>query len=162
VSRPRQRACLEAGLKLDLNWLIRQRIVIPGFKFERARTISWTNSYDGEEIAAGEITFDLENADQGWLCVRIGSLDQKVLLVGRQRHFGGRQWYFVCPYMNRRASVLWMPPGGRCFACRQRWGRQVGYASQFLDRDSRAHRGKSKISSRLCRIGGLDPDDWDL
>jgi hypothetical protein len=162
VPRPRQRACLEAGLKLDLNWLIRQRIVIPGFRFERARTISWTNSYDGEQIAIGEITFNLEETDRGWLCVRIGSLDQKVLLVARPRHFGGRQWYFVCPYMNRRVSVLWMPPGGMCFASRQRWGRQVGYASQFLDRDGRAHRGMAKINSRLCAIGGFDPDEWDL
>jgi hypothetical protein len=162
MPRPRQRACLEAGLKIDLNWLIRQRIVIPGFKFERARTISWTNSYDGKEIAVGEITFDLEQTDQGWLCFRIGSLDQKIQLVSRPRHFGGRQWYFVCPYMNRGASVLWMPPGGRYFACRQGWGGQVGYASQFLGRDDRAHRGKSKISSRLCSIGGFDPDEWDF
>jgi hypothetical protein len=31
-----------------------------------------------------------------------------------------------------------------------------------LDRDSRAHAGQSKINSRLCSIGGLDPDDWDF
>ena len=23
------------------------------------------------------------------------------------------------------ATVLWMPPGAHCFACRERWGRQV-------------------------------------
>jgi hypothetical protein len=42
--------------------------------------------------------------------------------VSRACHFGGRQWYFVCPYTKRRVSVLWMPPGARYFACRQRWG----------------------------------------
>jgi hypothetical protein len=42
------------------------------------------------------------------------------------------------------------------------WGRQVAYASQFLDRDSRAHHGKSKLNTRLCAIGGLDPEDWDF
>lgn len=64
--------------------------------------------------------------------------------------------------MNRRAMVLWMPPGAHSFACRQRWGRQVAYNSQFLDRDNRAHRGKAKINSRLCSIGGFDADEWDF
>jgi hypothetical protein len=41
-------------------------------------------------------------------------------------------------------------------------GRQVAYNSQFLDRDNRAHQGKARISSRLCFIGGLDPDEWDF
>ena len=38
----------------------------------------------------------------------------------------------------------------------------MAYASQFLGRDDRAHRGKEKIKSRLCSIGGFDPDEWDL
>jgi hypothetical protein len=72
------------------------------------------------------------------------------------------QWYFICPDMNRRASILWMPQGASTFTCRQRWGRRVAYASQFLDRDNRAHRGKARINARLCRIGGFDPDKWDF
>ena len=31
-----------------------------------------------------------------------------------------------------------------------------------MDRDSRAHHGQSKINSRLCSLGDLDPDEWDL
>lgn len=62
--------------------------------------------------------------------------------------------------MNRRASVLWKPPGATRFCSRQAWGRQVAYASQFLDRDNLAHRGQAKIKSRL--IADLDPDEWDL
>src|SRR5262245_38135032 len=64
--------------------------------------------------------------------------------------------------VNQRASVLWMPPGARSFRCRQGWGRSVAYQSQFFDRDNRAHRGQAKIKARLCRIGGFDPDEWDL
>jgi len=162
MPRHRHRACLEAGLKLDLNWLIRQRLVVPGFKFERPRIISWSNSYTGQEIAVAEITFDLQGTEVGWLRIKLGSLDQHIMLTARDCHFGGRQWYFACPYLNRRASVLWMPPGARSFACRQRWRRQVAYSSQFLDRDNRAHRGKAKINSRLCSIGGLDSDEWEF
>jgi hypothetical protein len=36
----------------------------------------------------------------------------------------------------------------------------VAYASQFLDADNRAHRGKAKIKSRL--IADLDPEEWEL
>ena len=39
-------------------------------------------------------------------------------------------------------------------------GRRVAYASQFLDADHRAHRGKAKIKARL--IGDCDPDEWEL
>jgi hypothetical protein len=31
-----------------------------------------------------------------------------------------------------------------------------------MDRDSRAHYGKSKIKSQLCSIGKFDPDAWEL
>jgi hypothetical protein len=64
--------------------------------------------------------------------------------------------------MHRRAMLLWMPPGAHSFACRQRWARQVAYASQFHGRDDRAHHGQAKIKSRLCSIGHFDPDEWDL
>ena len=26
------------------------------------------------------------------------------------QNFGGRQWFFMCPYLGRRWMVLWMPP----------------------------------------------------
>ncbi len=159
MPRPRQRACLQSGLRLNLNRLIRGGIVEPGAYSERE--VSWTNSYAGE-IASGFITADMSRPDEGWFRIQIGQLDQRINLASQPRHFGGRQWYFICPSTNRRVSVLWKPPGAREFACRQRWGRQVAYASQFLGRYDRAQRGKEKINSRLCSIGGFDPDEWDL
>jgi hypothetical protein len=160
MPRPCQRVRLENGLKLDLNRLARRGFIDPGGY--KCSGIRWTNNYTGEPIASGFITADMSGQDEGWFRIQIGSLDQRIILVARPRHFGGRQWYFICPCTNRRVSVLWKPPGARYFACRQKWGRQVAYNSQFLDRDNRAHRGKAKINSRLCSIGGLDPDDWDF
>jgi hypothetical protein len=104
----------------------------------------------------------MSGSEEGWLRIQIGRLDQWITLIARPRHFGGWQWFFMCPYLGRRCMVLWMPPGAISFACRQRWGRQVAYASQFGDRISRAHHGKSKIHARLCRIGGFDPDEWEF
>jgi hypothetical protein len=158
MSRSRQRACLESGLKLDLNALRRQALVRPGAKC--GVVIRWTNTYTGEEITHGVITSNMEGKYEGWLRIKLGRLDQTITLVPKSRHFGGCQWYFVCPLMNRYASVLWMPPGATRFYSRQAWGRRVAYASQFLDPNNRAHRGKAKIKSRL--IADLDPDEWDL
>jgi hypothetical protein len=46
----------------------------------------------------------------------------------RRWHFGGRQWYFMCPVRNRPASVLWKPSGDTILqppnlgtTCRIRW-----------------------------------------
>jgi hypothetical protein len=147
-------------LKLDLNRLMRRGSVRHG-----ARTgpylIQWTNNYTGEVVGSGEITANLCGREEGWFRFEADGLDQRIILVSRPRHFGGVQWYFMCPVMNRRASVLWMPPGARRFCSRQAWGRRVvAYRSQFLGADDRAHAGQAKIKSRL--IGDCDPDEWDL
>jgi hypothetical protein len=31
-----------------------------------------------------------------------------------------------------------------------------------MDRIARGHRGEAKIKSRLCSVGGFDPEEWDL
>jgi hypothetical protein len=160
MPRPRQRVLLESGLKLDLNKLRRLGLVRPGEKGPGFALIRWSSTYTGEETASGFITSDLSGECEGWLRIQIGDLHQTITLVPRPRHFGGYQWYFVCPVMNRYASVLWLPPRATRFCSRQAWGKQVAYASQFADPDNRAHRGQAKIKARL--IGDLDPDEWDL
>ena len=161
MPRPRQRACLESGLKLDINRLARRGFIKPGAA-TGAVGIRWTNNYSGEEIASGTIVADMSGCRVGKLRIQIGRLDQQINLVARPRYFGGRQWFFVCPHLNRLATVLWMPPGANYFASRQRWGRQVAYASQFMTSTDRAHRGKAKINSKLCGIGGFKPEEWDF
>lgn len=162
MPRPGYRARLDNGLKLDINRLARRGFIRPDAATGPVG-ITWNSDYWGK-LATGTITADMsgENGSHGWFRIQIGSLDQRIHLVARPRHFGGRQWFFICPYLNRRCMVLWMPPGARDFGCRQRWGRQVAYNSQFLDRDNLAHRGQARIKSRLCSIGGFDPDEWDF
>ena len=159
MPRPRQRACLESGLKLDLNKLMRQRVLQLGRR-GGPYYFRWTNSYTGEEVATALISANM-GPQVGWLRIQLGSLDQSVDLVSQPRHFGGRQWYFECPVTYRRCTALWRPPGARRFSSRQAWGtRRIAYASQFLDPDNRAHRGKAKIKARL--IADLEPDEWEL
>ena len=146
MPRPLQRVRLESGLKLDLNSLARQGIINPG-AITGPVGIAWTNG--GQEIASGYITADLSDEHGGWLRIRLGRLDQSIYLVARPRHFGGRQWFFMCPHLHSRATVLWMPLGAHSFAYRERWGKQVVYASQFKDRIARGHRDAATIKSRL-------------
>jgi hypothetical protein len=157
MPRPRQRVCLEAGLKLDLNRLMRQGCIAPGAY--SAWCSVWTSSYTDEEIASADFKAHMDQ-HEGRLRMNTDGAEQTIFLAPRPRNFGGHQWYFVCPVMNRCCSVLWMPPGATHFRCRQGWGRAVAYASQFLDPDNRAHRGKAKIKARL--IADLDPDEWEL
>jgi hypothetical protein len=158
MPRPRYRACLQDGLKLDLNLLARKGFVKFGANIG-ARGISWSNS-DRGEIASGVISADMTDPSHAWFRIAIGGVVQQITLVSRPRHFGGLQFVFVCPATGRLATVLWRPPGASKFCSRQAWGSQVAYRSQFLDRDNRAHAGKERIKARL--IGDLDPDEWEL
>ena len=158
VPRSRQRVCLEAGLKLDLNELMRKGCVVPGAY--SAFRMRWINNYTGAETASADFTAHMMERLEGTLRIQMYDEEQTIFLVPRPRRFGGYQWYFICPVMNCDCSVLWMPPGATRFCGRRAWGRRVAYVSQFLDPDNRAHRGKAKIKSRL--IADLDPDEWDL
>ena len=137
---------------------MRERCIVPG-AISSWQSV-WTSSYTGEEVASALLTAHMSHHE--WrLSVHMDETEQTIFLTPRQRHFGGQQWYFVCPAMNRCASVLWMPPGASRFCSRQAWEtQQVAYASQFLAPDNRAHRGKSKIKSHL--VGDCDPDEWEL
>lgn len=159
MPRSRQRVCLQDGLKLNLNRLVRDGIVRPSIK-TGPYLLQWTTS-SGELIASGEVTAHVCDLENGWVRFRAGSIDQRIILRSCPRYFGGRQWYFICPISKRRASVLWKPPGARQFCSRHGWGRRkVAYRSQFLTVYDRGHAGNAKIKARL--IGDLDPDDWEL
>jgi hypothetical protein len=94
MPRPRQRVCLQDGLKLDLNRLASKRIIQRG-ALTLGCGISWTNSYWGE-VASARISADMSGRSEGWLRVQLGSLDQRIVLVGAQT-------------LRRPAVVLSMP-----------------------------------------------------
>src|ERR1035437_6237518 len=121
MPRSRERVCLEAGLKLDINRLLRDGTMPPAMGGEKA----------------------------GSLRVRYPDFEQEIQFVSRARHFGGRQFYFQCPATGRLCSVLWKPPGATRFACRQAWRGQVAYQSQFMEKTARCHLAKENIRQRL-------------
>jgi hypothetical protein len=160
MGRSGWRVILENGFKLDINRYAKRGYVRPG-SVSGPIGISWSNSYWGH-LRSAVLRVDMSGPIEGSFRILLGELDQRIMLRRRSRHFGGGQWYFICPVTNRCASVLWKPPGAHRFCSRQTWGRQVAYHSQFLSPTDRAWHGKSKINRRLCEAGDLEPEDWDF
>ena len=76
MPRPRYRACLEDGLKLDLNHLARKGIIKFGANIG-AQGISWTNSHR-REITNGVIAADMTDPSHGWFRIAIGRFTQQI------------------------------------------------------------------------------------
>jgi hypothetical protein len=107
------------------------------------------------------ITAVLKLSDYGGLLdLSFQGRQQSFSLVSEPRHFGGLQWYVICPRTAWRVRVLYRPLGATFFASRHHWGRRAAYASQFLDPIGRAWRTKAKVKAAL--LGDEDPDEWDL
>jgi hypothetical protein len=135
MPRSRERVCLEAGLRLDINKLRRTGVMPRGLNGEKAGILG---------VRYPDIGFE-----------------QEIHFTSRPRHFGGRQFFFQCPATGRRCYVLWKPPGATRFCSRQAWGGRVAYQSQFTDSTDRAHLAKAKIRARLCDVGGWrEPEGW--
>jgi len=124
--------------------------------------IRWTYTYTGEEGTSGFLTASMENPSAGWIRIQLVNLDQTIYLQSRPRHFGGRQWYFICLGTNARVSVLWMPPGSPRFYSRHKWDGRVAYGSQFQTKFDRAVTAAQRIRTRLAGpewapLDGSDP-----
>ena len=154
MPRPRKRACLEQGLKLNINHLLRE-----GAPFT-PRYLLWPESSIRKDAVHGLMTSSFNGSETGSIGLQLGDLDQTITVRGEPRPFGGCQWYFLCPFTSQRCSVLWMPLGAKQFGSRQAWRGQVAYASQFESPPDRAHRGKAKIKAFL--IADEDPNAWEL
>jgi hypothetical protein len=151
MPRDRQRLTLESGPKLDLAKLIPSGSGKPG------RHIQCVLTYGSGET----ITALLKLSEYGGLLdLSSQGRQQSFSLVSEPRHFGGLQWYAICPRTGRRVRVLYRPLGATFFASRYAWGRRAAYASQFLDPIGRAWRTKAKVKAAL--LGDADPDEWDV
>jgi hypothetical protein len=144
-------------LKLDLNALLRDGHVKRGQS--RCGTISWNRCGERDPEGSFEVGLPHEAGAPGWFALKVGSLDQRIQLHAAERHFGGEQFYFICPLTGRRVSVLWLPPGARCFASRQAWGRQVAYGSQFEAPHDRALSAAQDIRYELGGQNFVPLDD---
>jgi hypothetical protein len=156
MARPRKRVCLQDGLRLDLNQLIRDRTVVSGEVTPRT-IIYWQVAGSRELVGLAAVSADL--TDRAFARVRIlmRGLDQTIDLIPQPRSFGGHQFYFRCPVLASPVSVLWKPPGATRFCGRQARGK--AYRTQFVGPKERARIGKQRTRSRM---GSDDKDsNWN-
>lgn len=159
MGRPRQRVRLEDGLKLDVNKLLRDACW-PRERETRLVGSEWTSSWHGL-LARALITIQRDEENRGSLKILLaGKFEQRLDLIAEPRHFGGQQWYAICPVRGKKCSVVWLPPGATRFCSRQAWGKQVAYSTQFESKFDRAITARGKIKDKL--IGDLDRRAWDL
>ncbi|WFU55714.1 hypothetical protein QA639_40305 [Bradyrhizobium pachyrhizi] len=159
MSRHMQRTPLELGLQLNINCLIRRDFIQPGKSTQPSR-FQWLDD-DGDERAAARLDADLtspsgDTARCGTMRIQADWINQTVQIVGRPRHFGGVQWYFVCPAQGRHVSVLWSMPRKRYFVGRKALGNQIAYLSQYHSPEARAHYSAEKLIKRTWGPDALD------
>jgi len=135
---------LDSGICFDVNVMVRA-----GLRTGTCRILA-----NSQEVAA-DLLVDDQNR---WAKLRLQhpDFDQTIGLTAMARHFGGRQWYWLCPMTDNRCSVLYMPHGRNVFASQKYWRqRRMAYRSQFLAPHNRARLGIKRIEPRL---GGKEDD----
>ena len=85
MPKPLQRACLEQGLRLDLNWLVRNGLVRPGEWMPELK-FSWKLDRTDREPSLGLLTSNMEG-NEGHLRIQIGKIDQIIKLAANERSF---------------------------------------------------------------------------
>jgi hypothetical protein len=135
------RPLAEEARRIDLAWMIRKGLAVPGAY--RSGTLSWTCGND----PAGRIGFtcDMREPDSGELVLQYTITDRwgddardykhRIRLSCTQPHFGGRRWWMHCPVNGQRVGKLYMPSDANVFASRTAW--RLGYRSQRItERDA--------------------------
>src|SRR6187200_3083620 len=102
MGRTRTRVALESGPRLNLAKLIPSGQGKSGFY----RTALWRFG-DGTDVQVSVSLWE----EGGTLRLAFDDRRQTISLVPHPRHFGGVQWYAICPVKRRWARVLYRPPG---------------------------------------------------
>ena len=158
MPRHMQRMPLELGLSLNINRLLRDGFIKPG-QSSLPKDYRWLDD-DGAVRATAGISATATIPPYGEMRIVAAWTDQTIRLAAQPRHFGGWQWYFVCPRANQRVSVLWSPPGKRFFAGRKSWGKGVAYLSQYYGAGPRARYMANKLCDRIAGPGASE--EWEV
>ena len=122
------RPTTESGLTLTLSKLLRDKLFRPGCV--GAGSLIWTNTSTGERI--GSIGYEAHLGEENGR-VRLHytttrrdgekrDSDCWIQLETTPQPFGGRRWWFTCPWTGVRAAKLHLPEGALTFASRQGTG----------------------------------------
>lgn len=126
------RPTADESRRIDLAWMIRKRLAIPGAI--RGGTLSWSRG----DQPAGNISYtaDMFDPEHAALVLRYTITEssekrdytQRIALSYTVPPYGGKRWWMHCPVKGQRVGKLYMPPGAEAFASRAAW--RLGYQSQ--------------------------------
>lgn len=143
------RPTVESGLTLDINELLRNRIIVPGSQV--FGSLRWSKSRTNEEIASLSYEARLVDPEDAWVRLSYsvnGVLqDYRVELATTPCHYGGRRWWWLCRLSGRRVTKLHLPPGRTLFAARQEY--RLAYRSQRGTPLDRSHNRLRRLHYRL-------------
>lgn len=145
------RPTADMSKRIDLAWMIRQRLAIPGHA--RQGTLSW--NCGGEP--AGSISYEADMRDPNDSELRLSfwrgnepereHVRQTIRLTYTEPNYGGRRWWMICPYRGNRVGKLYLPNGGDRFAGRKAW--RLGYHSQRVARRDRPFEKLFRLQKKL-------------
>ncbi len=121
--RPREKEPVEDCRVLSAGMLQRNKLLREGV-FNIA-AVTWTNSATGENVSSiGCLVYTIGATRLIRLSYEITrsgeKVDYPIRLAATPLPWGGVRWAFLCPGWNcgRACRKLYLPPGGRYFACR--------------------------------------------
>ena len=120
--RADRKTTVEECLTLSMKGLAKRGVLRPG----AAGTLTWRWAA-GDTYRIGFRCDHSGDRPQLWLTYTLSDriTDQRTQcqyamgLDADPCRFGGHQWYFCCPFCDRRVRLLHMPPGEHTFACRR-------------------------------------------
>ncbi len=118
-----------------------------------------SGKYTGGGRSGVPINFDLRRTTQGALVVQLWARQlpypssERVLLLSTLPTFGGKRWWFACPWCDRRCQVLFVPRHGGRFGCQRCLG--LRYRSQSR---SPQDRRQWQIEQMKFRLGARGDD----
>lgn len=151
------RPAVEDGLTIDLP-LMMQRGWVGNGGARYHGSLRWTTN--GQERATISYGYSMVDPEAAYIELRYTrspygrepeKVVQRITLVTTVPNYGGRRWWMICPYSGKRATKLYMPPGGDRFAGRAAW--RLGYRSQRV-----AHRDRpfEKLFRLQRKIGSSE------
>jgi hypothetical protein len=121
---------VEESRVLTISSLMRKKGLVPG----AWTSGSWCWTYEGADKPHATISYeaDLTDQDDAWLRIHYWTggqpVDYRVRLETTTPNYGGLRGWFLCPLVRsdggpqRRVAKLYLPPGGRYFGSRERYG----------------------------------------
>src|SRR5262245_302072 len=145
---------VEDGLTLNIDQLIKARILIPGSRV--SGRIDWRRAGQPAGAVRYESQLALPNAYlRLYFTVsdpvrgESHSIGQEIRLTTTRVHFGGVRWWFIRPHSGARVGRLHLPPGATQFAARR--APSLRYTCQTENPSQRATRRAWKL---IAKLGG--------